>query len=108
MNSEDKNKKVEEVQLLENHLQHFLMQKQSMQAELNEVVNAADELNKSDGEVYKLISGMMIKSTKEKLAEELGEKKNLLEMRINSIEKQEKLLEKNVSKLRFELVDKKS
>ena len=42
----------------------------------------------------------MLKSDKKTIISELEEKKKVLELRINSIEKQEKLLEKKVEDLR--------
>ena len=96
-------KKIEELQLLESHLQGFLAQKQSVQIELNEINNALGELDKSEGDVYKVVSGFMLKSTKETLSKELGEKKKMLDMRKDSMEKQEALLEKNISSLKEEV-----
>lgn len=100
---QETNKKIEELQSLEAHLQGFLGQKQSVQIELNEVDNAINELKNSDEEVYKVVSGVMLKSTKEKLTKELEEKKKILDMRVDSLEKQEKLLDKNASDLRKEV-----
>ena len=102
--SEESSKKIQEIQFLEQQLQAFLAQKQSIQIELNEVMNAMDELKKTKDEVYKILSGIMIKSEKEALEKELHEKKNLSELRINSIEKQEKLIEEKKAKLQKELM----
>ena len=96
------NKKIEEIQVLEHHLQNLLAQKQSIQIELNEINNAIEELKKSDDEVYRIISGMMLKSDKKKLEKELLEKKKLAEMKIESIEKQEKLVENKSDELKKE------
>lgn len=98
---------VEDISVLENQLQNFLMQKQAFQIELNEIENALAELKKSDDEVYKIVSGIMIKAEKNVLEKELVEKKKLAEMRISSIEKQEKLAEKNILQLRKEIMGKK-
>ncbi|MEK6800579.1 MAG: prefoldin subunit [Nanoarchaeota archaeon] len=100
---EETKKKVEELQLLENYLQNFLMQRQSFNLELGELNNALAELKISDDEVYKISSGVMFKSTKQKIFTELEEKKKVLELKIQSVEKQEKLLEKNSSELREEI-----
>jgi len=92
--------KIQELQVLEQNLQAFIMQKQSVQLETNEVANALEEIEKSDGEVYKIIGGAMIKSTKDKLSKELREKKKLFDLRLNSLEKQESLLMKKAEDLR--------
>lgn len=96
-------KKIQEVQALEQNLQSFLMQKQSFQLELNEVLNAIEEIKRSDGEVYKMASGMMIRSNKESMLKELEEKKKLSELRISSIEKQEKLIDDKISAIRKDI-----
>lgn len=70
-----------------------------MQVEINEIENALSEIKKSDEEVYKIISGIMIKAEKRVLEKELKEKKELIELKISSIEKQEKIVEKNLSDL---------
>ncbi|MBS3076821.1 prefoldin subunit [Candidatus Pacearchaeota archaeon] len=103
MAREETDKKIEELQLLETHLQSFLAQKQAMQIELNEIENAFGELKNSGDEVYKMTSGFLIKSNEEKVKKELEEKKKLLSVRIGAIEKQEKLIEKDVAKLREEI-----
>jgi prefoldin beta subunit len=102
INQETSNK-IQDLQLIEQNLQQFLMQKQSFQLELNESVNAIEELKISDNEVYKILSGIMIKSEKQKIISDLEEKKKILEIRINSLEKQEKLVSDKAESLRKEI-----
>ena len=99
------NKKIEEMQILEHNLQNLLAQKQSVQIELNEIINAIEELKKSDDEVYRIISGMMLKSDRKKLEKEILERKKLAEMKIEAIEKQERLMENKSEELRKETVE---
>ena len=101
--SQETSNKIGELQAIEHQLQGFLVQKQSIQVELNEVVNALDEVRKSKEEVYKILSSVMIKTEKDSLIEELEERKNLLELRINSLEKQEDVVAGRASKLRDEV-----
>ena len=101
--SEDASKKIQELQLLERNLQIFISQRQPIQIELNETNNALKELENTDGEVYRIISGIMIKSSKDETIKELAEKKKILDMRINSMEKQEKILEEKSLRLREEV-----
>ena len=96
-------KKIQELQILEQNLQNFLMQKQSSQMELNEIINALEFLSKSGEEVYKVIGGIMMKSDKLTLKKELEEKKKILDIRIHSAEKQEKIIEERTEKLRKEV-----
>jgi len=95
--------KIEELRALESQLQNWLAQKQNSEIELNEIENALTEVEKSEGDMYKVVAGIMIKSDKEILIKELGEKKRIADMRIDSIEKQEKILEKSVGELKKEI-----
>ena len=101
--SKDITAKLQELQILERNLQTFSMEKQSSQVELNEIDNALSELNKSSDDVYKVVSGIMIKSEKTYLITELNEKKKILNLKIASIEKNESPLEQRAEKLRSEL-----
>jgi prefoldin beta subunit len=76
------------------------MQKQTTQIESNEVDNALGEVSKAKDEVYKILNGVMIKSSKDKIISELDEKKKVLDLRLNSISKQEALLDDKADKLR--------
>jgi len=95
--------KIEELQILEQNLQAFLMQKQAIQIDLNETTNATNELKSSKGDVYKMLGGIMIKSDKETTLKELEEKKKILDLRVGSMEKQEKLIEGKSDALRKEI-----
>jgi prefoldin beta subunit len=96
-------KKIQELQLLEQTLQNFLMQKQTLQVELNEINNALNELSKSEDEVYRIIGGIMLRSNKKDLSSDLTEQKKIAELRLQSIEKQEKISEDKSTKLRNEI-----
>lgn len=101
--SKDVTAKLQELQILERNLQTFAMEKQSSQVELNEIENALSELNKASGETYKIISGIMIKADKNSLIKELNEKKKVLDLKIATIEKNEKPFEQKVENLRSEI-----
>jgi len=97
---------IQEIQILEQNLHNLLLQKQAFQIELNETENALSEISKSKDDVFKLISNIMIKTDKEKLEKELKQKKELLALRLSSIEKQETQLSEQVEKLRKEIMKK--
>lgn len=96
-------KKIEELQIFERNMQNFLAQKQTIQIEFNETLNAVSEVKKAKDEVYRIVGGIMLRTEKEGLLKELEEKKKILELRISSIEKQERILEENAEKLRQEI-----
>lgn len=91
---------IEELQALEQHLQGFLAQKQVVQIELQEILNAIEEIKKTNDDIYKILSGVMLKAEKETLLKELEERKKLSELRINSIERQENIINEKIGKLR--------
>ncbi|PIN92944.1 prefoldin subunit beta [Candidatus Pacearchaeota archaeon CG10_big_fil_rev_8_21_14_0_10_31_24] len=95
--------KIQELQLTEQNLQNFSLQKQSIQVEINEIVNALTEISKTKDDVFRVLGGIMIKANKEDLKKELEDKQKVLEIRINSFDKQEKMLEEKSQKLREEL-----
>ena len=94
------NNQIQEIQILEQRLQNSIFQKQAFQMELAETDSAIFELEKSEGEVFKIIGQLMIKSEKSKIREELQDKKKILDLRIKSLEKQESSLNEQVEKLR--------
>ena len=94
--------KIEELQILEKNLQGMIMQKQTHQIELNEIANALEEIKKSN-EIYRILGGVLIKVGKEDIQKELEEKKKIMSLRIDSIEKQEELLDGKASQLRNDI-----
>lgn len=100
----DANAKIHELQSREQALQQCLMQKQSIQLELNEVENALHELSQYKGsEVYRILGGIMIKSDAQKLKSELEEKKKMHSLRFSAFEKQEKEMMNSISALKKEI-----
>ena len=95
MNKETE-KKIQQLQLLEQNLQNIIMQKQSFQMQLMENENALSELDKTKKDVYKIVGTIMINANKEDLKKELKEQKEILDVRIRSLEKQEKIFRKKL------------
>jgi prefoldin beta subunit len=98
-------KKIQEMQILEQRLQNSILQKQSFQMELAETNAALEEIDKAGDEVFKIIGQLMIKSEKSKIKTELLEKLKILEIRIKSFEKQEVSLSEQLEKLREEVTN---
>jgi len=88
---EETQRQIQEMQILEQNFQQILMQKQAFTMELNETDFALEEVTKSDGEIFKIVGNqVVIKTSKDKLTEELKHKKGLIELRLTSLDKQEK------------------
>lgn len=98
-------KKIQELQVFEQNLQAILMQKQAFQSEMSEVSTASEEVKKSKEDIYRIIGGIMLKAGRPEIEKELAERKKILEMRISSIEKQEKIVDEKAESLRKEISD---
>ena len=96
--------KIAQLQMLEQNIQNFLMQKQTFQTQLIEVDNALEELDKTTGNTYKIVGGIMIATDEETLNMELQGRKEVLGLRIKNIEKQENQLKEKASNLQSEVL----
>lgn len=96
--------KIGQLQLMEQNLQNFLMQKQTFQTQLFEIDNALQELEKSKDKTYKIVGTVMIASKKEDIINELKEKKSVIELRIKSLEKQEKAIKDKATQMQSDIM----
>ncbi|MFH1209371.1 MAG: prefoldin subunit [archaeon] len=97
-------KKIEELQLIEQNLQNLLLQKQTFQVRLMENENALKELKDNKKQSYKIIGNIMVAEDNDKLIKELDEEKEILNIRIKSIERQENLIRDKASKIQEEVM----
>ena len=97
-------KKIQELQLIEQTLQSIMMQKQTFQLELNETLSAIEELSNAKDDVYKIVGQIMVKAKKDSLDKEMKDKKNLLELRVKNLDRQEDSLKDRLEKLREEVM----
>lgn len=98
--------KIQELQGMEQNLNNLVMQKQAFQMELTETENALSEISKSKDDVFKLVGNIMIKADKKKTEEDLTKKKDLLSLRLKSIDSEEKNLSDNAEALKKEVMAK--
>jgi len=86
-------------------LQAVLTQKQQLELELTEVEQALGELEKmtDDAVIYKSVGSLLVKSERPKVTGELNERKDLLNMRINVLGKQEERLRSQIKELQTKL-----
>ena len=103
--SKETEENINQLQLLEQSLQSFLVQKQQFQTQLVEVESALKELESANVS-FKIVGNIMIESKKEDLKQELGSKKEMLNIRIRTLEKQEKQIKEKSMRLQSEVVEK--
>lgn len=86
-------------------LQSVLAQKQQLEMELAEVEQALAELEKmtDDAVIYKSIGSLLVKSERTKVIGELNERKELVNMRIGVLGKQEERLRSQLKELQTKL-----
>lgn len=95
--------KIQQLQTIEQNMQHLLKQRQQFQMQLMEVDSAVEELKKTE-KAYRIIGNIMVLSEKSSLEKELAEKKERMELRVKSVEKQENSLKEQAKTLREEVM----
>ena len=103
--SEETEQKIGQLQMFEQSLQSFLGQKQQFQVQLVEVESALGELENTQ-KAYKIIGNIMVEADKAELKADLQSKKEMLELRIRTMEKQESQVREKASKLQSEILKK--
>ena len=93
------------LQQLQQTLQNIMVQKQQVELELLEVDKALEELEKTpdDGVIYKSVGSLLIKTEKSKVTEELKERKELANMRVSVLGKQEERIRSQIKELNEKL-----
>ncbi len=95
--------KIEQLQMLEQNLRTFTMQRQQFQAQLMEIDSALGEISTSR-EVFKIIGGVMVATTKEDVKKDLDRKKEMLDLRIKTLEKQEEKIKEKATATQKEVL----
>ena len=99
-------KSLVEYENLERQLQVLVLQKHQLQLQLNEISLAQEEMKKVRGDVYKSIGAIMVKSSAPEAEKDLKERKDLADMRLGTITKQEEKLRSNLMILQKKLQEK--
>ncbi len=98
--------KISELQIIEQNLQQLLGQKQNIQVQQIETENALEELAKGDGkEVYRIVGQILISSDKKEVEKDLNSKKEIFQLKIKNIEKQEFKLREKAKDIQKEVLE---
>ena len=103
--SKETEQKIGQLQMFEQSLQSFLGQKQQFQIQLVEVESALGELDSTD-KAYKIVGSIMVEADRNELKADLQSKKEMLELRIKTMDKQESQVREKASKLQSEILKK--
>ena len=102
--NKDTEEKIGQLQLIEQNLQNFFVQRQTFQNQLLEIENALKELNDTKEDTFKLVGNIMLKKDKKDLIKDLESKKEVVELRIKSISKQEDKVKAQSKEVRDEVM----
>lgn len=102
----DTQKRIQELQIIEQNLHSLIMQKQAFQIEISETDNAFNEIYNSKEDIFKIVCNIMIKADKNKTLDELKKKKDLLSLRFKSINSEERNLNNKIEELKKEIMAK--
>jgi prefoldin beta subunit len=99
----DPKEKIGKLQVMEHNLHNLEQQRQQMQAQLFELESAIGSLADAKS-AYKIVGSVMVHAQPATLLKELQQKKEVLDVRIQSIEKQEEKLRDSAKALQDEVM----
>jgi prefoldin beta subunit len=97
--------KLEQAQKLQGELEVIVSQRYQLELSLKEVEKSLEELNKVDenAPIYKHVGSILVKAkSKDEVKKELEEKKDMLELRIKAVQRQQELLQKKYEEIQRE------
>jgi len=96
---------ISRLQVMEQNLQSLGMQKQQFSTQMFEIESALKELDKTDT-AYKIVGNIMVNANKDELKKELSQKKEIVELRLKNLEKQENQIRDEAKSLQEEVMEK--
>lgn len=86
-------------------LQNVLLRKQQYEAELREVEKAIAEIEKlpQEAKIFKSVGNFLIQQNRDAALQELRDRKELLELHVKTLTRQESMLREQIEKLRDEI-----
>lgn len=102
--SKETEEKIKQLQLAEQSLQALLGQKQGLQIQLLEMESALKELGKT-AEAYRIIGNVMVLAEKQDLQAELSSRKETIELRVKSIDRQESATRDKAAAMQKEVME---
>jgi len=96
---------IAQLQQLQQQAQTLLSQKSQIEMIIRETESAVKELEASDegAVIYKSVGEVLFKADRAKLIEELKDKKDVLDLRLKTLEKQEDRIQKRFGQLQDQL-----
>ena len=95
--------KIQQLQSMQQNLQNIVMQKQQVESQLVELNSALQEISTTQ-QAYKIVGKIMVASSKEQLQKDLEEQKEIADIRLKSLLKQEESFKNSMEDLQQEVV----
>ncbi|MEK6812979.1 MAG: prefoldin subunit beta [Nanoarchaeota archaeon] len=102
--SPETQQQMEQLQILEQTLQSTVAQKQNFQSQLLEIENALNEVQKTKEQVYKIVGPLMVAASRDDAKKDLESRKEILQLRMDNLQKQEKKIKERFDALHKEVV----
>lgn len=98
--SEEVRGMIMQFQAYQQHSQMIIGQKDATKAQLMEIDRTIEELEKAgDREIYKSVGPILIKTTEDDMKKELAEKKEMLEIRLKTMDAEDKKTKEKIKDL---------
>jgi len=99
--------KQRELLALQQQYQALIVEIETLKLKNKEIEEVLEELNKSNkNEVYKLVGNVLIKKSKEEILKELNDEKEIIEIRLKSLEKSKQKIEEKLKEYKKVLEEK--
>ncbi len=100
----DQQQLLQSAAVLQQQLQNVMQQKEALSIQVLEIKKALDELESNkEKDVYKIAGPILIRSTKAKVSKDLKDRDESLDVRVKSMEKEEKRIKLRIEDLREKL-----
>ena len=96
--------KIARLQMLEQNIQAFASQRQNFQLQIGEIEHALKELEGTKDKPFKIVGNLMIAADAQELMKDLASQKEIIDLRIKNLEKQESQLREKAESLQNEVV----
>lgn len=95
---------MQKFQEYQQELQGIMYQKEAMRMHFQEMQESLKELSSAKSDVYKAMGAILIKSDAETLKKELNDEAEMSEVRIKTLEKQEKVIREKLLAVQNKLI----
>ncbi len=96
--------KIMQYQQMQEGLQYFMIQEQQLKSKISESEEALKKIeNYNEGKIYAIVGRIMVETKKDETIAKLKEDKDIAEVRLKSMERQEAKLKEGITKLGTEL-----